>query len=289
MSIKQLLTRSLRLHPRLRLRCPLVAVAVPFGGRSNLTLIPAVWPFSNYPHLRHFTIQSDNTVNVRCPECGVDSNLSSIDHSSPSSQSICQGCASFLPLTVAGSHFSLFGLPKSYRLDPRALRLQYHRWQQLVHPDLMAARQNSSLPQTNRSDLHQISQAELASQWSILVNQARATLEDDVKRAAYMLELDGRLSMPDESGDNSVDPNLLMTLMESHEQLEEAETEVEVNEIRRVNKEMMRETILELEQIWDSDSQLHIEKLERARALAIKLRYLETIDNNCREWRSPIT
>ncbi|EGG01103.1 uncharacterized protein MELLADRAFT_111286 [Melampsora larici-populina 98AG31] len=287
MTIKQLLTCRPRLHPRLRLRCSFIAVLAPFETRPNLKPIPPAWPLATHSHLRHFTNQPNITVDVRCPECGANPEPSSIDRST--SKSICHRCDSFLPLTVAGSHFSLFGLPKGYRIDRSALRLQYHRWQQLVHPDLIAGRQNTTLAQTDRSGLNRISQAELASQWSILVNQARATLEDDVKRAAYMLELDGRLSMPDESGNNSVDPNLLMTLMEAHEQLEEAETEVEVMEIRRANKEMIQETVLELEQLWNPDSQLDIDTLERARALAIKLRYLETIDNNCREWRPPIT
>lgn len=289
MTLKQLFSCSPRLHPRLRLRCSLVALAVPFGTRPILKPIPPAWPLSTYPHLRHFTNQPNIPVEVRCPGCGANPEPSSIDHSSSTSKATCHRCDSFLPLTVAGSHFSLFSLPIAYRLDRRALRLQYHRWQQLVHPDLIAGRRNTTLAQTSRSDHNQISQAELASQWSILVNQARATLEDDVKRAAYMLQLDGRLSMPDESGDNSVDPNLLMTLMEAHEQLEEAETEAEVTEVRRSNKEMMQETVAELEQLWDSNSQLDIKKLERARALAIKLRYLETIDDNCREWRPPIT
>ncbi|EGG04054.1 uncharacterized protein MELLADRAFT_108644 [Melampsora larici-populina 98AG31] len=325
MTIKQLLSCIPRLHPRLRLRSSLIAVPlpVPFESRPNLQPIPPIWPISTYPHLRHIT----NQPNIRCPECGANSEPSSTDQSSSTSKSICHRCESFLPLTVAGSHFSLFGLPKTYRLDRPALRLKYHQWQQLVHPDLIAGRQNTTPPPLDRSDLNRISQAELASQWSILVNQARATLEDDVKRAAYMvstffcsserlipriltsllralkLELDGRLSMPDESGDKSVDPNLLMTLMESHEQLEEAKTEVEVIELQNANKqfipsklimgnpgvlEIIQETVLKLEQLWNSDRQLDIQTLERARALAIKLRYLETIDHNCREWRPPI-
>ncbi|KAG0151060.1 hypothetical protein CROQUDRAFT_651577 [Cronartium quercuum f. sp. fusiforme G11] len=197
-------------------------------------------PHRDLHHRQHRLLTSSSiAVDNRCPTCLCVSKPSFLRDQSPTASAICHNCASFLPFTAAGSHFSLFGLPKAYRLDRATLRKQYHRWQQVVHPDLALGRQNqtdrqkSGLPKQNQ-DL----QASLGAQWSIAVNRARTTLESDVKRAAYMLDLDGRLTMPDEGGDGSFDPEFLMTLMETHEQLEDAKSEREVEEIRVINSGM---------------------------------------------------
>lgn len=47
----------------------------------------------------------------------------------------------------------------------------------------------------------------------------------------------------------------------------------------------MQETITRLEEMWLPDRQLEREQLEQARSLAVKLRYLDTIDVICRDWR----
>lgn len=132
---------------------------------------------------RSSTHRSSTVAEIRCPACLTHQTSHPGPPSSPLSLATCSACDSFLPVNTSSSHFAHFGLPQAYRLDRSALRRQYLRWQQSVHPDLSAGRQTAQ----SSSSLNSKIQHELASQWSITINRARAILEDDVKRAAYMV------------------------------------------------------------------------------------------------------
>jgi molecular chaperone HscB len=75
------------------------------------------------------------------------------------------------------SHFELFGLQPSFRLDPQALEQSYRELQGLVHPDRFAqagdAERRASMQMTTR------------------VNEAYRTLKNPVHRAKHLLELQG--------------------------------------------------------------------------------------------------
>ena len=74
-------------------------------------------------------------------------------------------------------HFSLFNLPRTFRLDASLLDQRYREIQAQVHPDKFAhagaAEQRLSL------------------QWAMRVNEAYQTLKRPLLRAQYLLKLAG--------------------------------------------------------------------------------------------------
>ena len=75
------------------------------------------------------------------------------------------------------NHFDLLGLPVRYRVDPEALDAAYRKLQAAVHPDRFASASDGD--------------KRLAMQASARVNEAYRALKDPVRRAQYMLTLNG--------------------------------------------------------------------------------------------------
>lgn len=80
-------------------------------------------------------------------------------------------------MDITADFFTLFNLPKRFRLDGAALDTRYRDVQAEVHPDRFA----------------QSSEAErrLSMQWATRANEAYQTLKKPLARARYLLELAG--------------------------------------------------------------------------------------------------
>ena len=100
-------------------------------------------------------------------------------------------------------YFDLFQLPLSFRLDQSALAKRYHALQKVAHPDRYAG--------ASATDQR------LALQQSIQINEAYNTLRDPLRRAIYMLELQG-IAMDAESS-TLQDTAFLMQQIELRESL----------------------------------------------------------------------
>jgi molecular chaperone HscB len=80
-------------------------------------------------------------------------------------------------VTSTAHHFQLFGLPLGYALDPELLQRRYRELQRTVHPDRFA----------NQGSAERL----LAVREAARINEAYQTLRDPVRRARYLLELQG--------------------------------------------------------------------------------------------------
>lgn len=69
-----------------------------------------------------------------------------------------------------------------------------------------------------------------------------------------------------------------MEVLELREQIEEAETEVEVEEMRTDNEERLAKSVRVLEEAFARDD------LEAARREAVRLRYWVNVGDTLREW-----
>lgn len=80
-------------------------------------------------------------------------------------------------MDITADFFTLFDLPKCFRLDVGALDMRYRDLQAEVHPDRFA----------------QSTEAErrLSIQWATRANEAYQTLKNPLQRARYLLELAG--------------------------------------------------------------------------------------------------
>ena len=104
------------------------------------------------------------------------------------------------------THFELFGLPQTYRLDRDRLDAAYRELQAAVHPDRFAAR-----PEADQR---------VAMQWATQVNEAYQTLRHPVNRGVYLLKLQGIDAL--DANNTRMSPAFLMQQMEWREAIDDA-------------------------------------------------------------------
>ncbi|WP_025135999.1 Fe-S protein assembly co-chaperone HscB [Achromobacter sp. DH1f] len=103
-------------------------------------------------------------------------------------------------------HFSLFGLPARFDLDPQALETAWRTVAAQVHPDRFA----TASPAERR----------VAMQWAARANEAYRLLRDPLLRARYLCEQAG-VDLQTESN-TSMDTAFLMQQMTWREMLDDA-------------------------------------------------------------------
>lgn len=110
---------------------------------------------------------------------------------------------------LTSNFFELFDLPVSYDVDLNKIQQQYMDLQMQVHPDKFA----------NGSD----QEKRLSMQQTSWLNEAQATLKDDVLRATYLLKLkDLDINLENET---TVDMDFLVQQLEMRERLEKIKEE----------------------------------------------------------------
>ncbi|KAJ2828604.1 molecular chaperone [Coemansia furcata] len=172
-------------------------------------------------------------------------------------------CRAIQPVGKGITYFDLFsddGKPL-FDVDTSNLRRQFLKLQQMVHPDSFS----------QKEDLER-KLAEAQSSW---INHAYATLKDPLPRARYLLKLKGsEISEKDQIAD----PELLMEIMESREEIEIAKSENQVADIRLRNEQKVADVVGCLSQAFASGD------LVRARDLTHHLQYLRRISQTVHNW-----
>ncbi|WPG98874.1 Hypothetical protein R9X50_00167300 [Acrodontium crateriforme] len=143
--------------------------------------------------------------------------------------------------------------------DLKQLRKEFLQLQAKAHPDLVPANQKQ--------------QAEAL---SARINEAYKTLQDPLRRAQYLLSLNG-IDIEDESAKLS-DNSLLMEVMEAREAVEEVEKEEDLVSIRAENNDRIAESVRTLEETFANGD------LEQAAQEAIRLRYWMNIEESIHGW-----
>jgi molecular chaperone HscB len=127
---------------------------------------------------------------------------------------LCGSCGAPQPLDpAAGSdHFAVLSVERRHELDLSALEARYKDLSRKLHPDRFARAD----PRARRASL----------QRTVQLNEAWRALKDPVKRAEYLLELEGVKLATDDGGARSggvaASPALLMEILELREELGEA-------------------------------------------------------------------
>ncbi|KAK0718716.1 hypothetical protein B0T21DRAFT_373928 [Apiosordaria backusii] len=154
-----------------------------------------------------------------------------------------------------------------FHIPLRTLRLEFLKLQALSHPDFS----HSSSSATDKL---------AATTNSAIINTAYKTLSNPLLRAQYLLhELYGVDLAGDEAGAHiEPDPELLMTVLESREIIEEADTEQDLEELREENEKRIKEAEEGLEEAFEE------EDVERAKEEAVKLRYWMNIREGVDNW-----
>jgi len=134
-----------------------------------------------------------------------------------------RGASVHAPMTSPFSnHFEVFGLPPAFAVDPAVLERAYRALQAEVHPDRHAQGGDAA----RRASM----------QWATRLNEAYVTLRDPLKRARYLLELEG--VAVNAEGTAVMPADFLMQQMELREALEEAVAARDAGTLERLEKDV---------------------------------------------------
>ncbi|WP_135078650.1 Fe-S protein assembly co-chaperone HscB [Terasakiella sp. SH-1] len=161
-------------------------------------------------------------------------------------------------------HFSRLGLHKDYGIDVDGLERTYFELQRHLHPDRFA---NKTAQEKN-----------LSQQQAVSLNEAFEVLKDPLKRADYLLQVLGTDGI---SHDHTVnDPILLMEAMETREALMEATDVAVVNKLSDRARRDVRECVKAIAAAFETT------KLDEARKLALRLKYLTKLLEETRQHKA---
>lgn len=209
------------------------------------------------------------------------------------------------------SYFKLFptvfpnnGPPKdAFKVNQRKLRKEYLKLQADSHPDILIG--SNQLNNEQKEQLQQEAHAkqeaepsnltadEVIAENSKVLNRAYATLKSPLTRSQHYLALQGIDVTNDDSAGNeaetsnannlfkkiaSSDQELLLMILDIHEQLESCGDYEELKQLKKENDERIEQSENLLDELYKSNN------LERATVETIKLNYWFNIKNAIKEW-----
>jgi molecular chaperone HscB len=175
----------------------------------------------------------------------------------------CPTCEAIQPPGQA-DRFARFGQPVAFDIDEAAVEAAYFDLQRKLHPDRFATRSPR--------------EKALSQSQAVAVNEAYETLRDPMRRAAYLLALNGRTA--DVDRDATIDdPELLMESMEAREALAEAETPDDAQSIARDTAAKIEDCKAALSRAFSAGD------LDEAGKLTTRLKYLGKLAGEARARR----
>ncbi|KAI9746076.1 MAG: hypothetical protein M1818_000757 [Claussenomyces sp. TS43310] len=178
------------------------------------------------------------------------------------------------PLKAAGSppktHYDFFpqtlpsGPPPTgqFVIDPRQLRKEFLQLQAVAHPDR-----------------HPPESKFRAEGTSARINEAYKVLQNPLLRAQYLLSLRGVDVAEDETA-KVEEPELLMEVLETREEIEAAQEEGELEELRKLNDARITASEKVLDEAFCKDD------IGIAKGEAVRLRYWINIKDSLDNWES---
>ncbi|KAF1912218.1 Co-chaperone HscB, C-terminal oligomerization domain-containing protein [Ampelomyces quisqualis] len=147
-----------------------------------------------------------------------------------------------------------------FTIDLSALKREFLQLQARAHPDMH--------PQADKKRAEAL---------SARINEAYKTLQNPLLRAQYLLSLRGIQVAEDETA-KVEDADLLMEVLEAREEIEEAESEEDLVDMKSVNDERIRASEEVLERAFQQDD------IEGAKGEAVRLRYWINIKESIDGW-----
>ena len=160
------------------------------------------------------------------------------------------------------NHFELFGLTPAYALDIDKLDSAYRDIQARIHPDKFA----------HAGDAERRASMQMTTQ----VNEAYRTLKSPVRRAVYLLELNG-IDVAFET-DTAMPKDFLLQQMEFREKLEEAKSASDLDGIEESLSEHKKSIEKQIAEQIDSRKNFH-----DAKPLVRKLMFFDRLAEEVNE------
>ena len=183
-----------------------------------------------------------------------------------------RGFAARPAVVLTTDHFAALGLPRTFEVDPSALRADYLRLMAEHHPDR----------HTLASDADQADSADR----SAALTRAFSVVSAPHRRAVHLLELLGAPLMEETNGTALLGREFLSEVMDARFDVEDSDTTVErLKELRVENSQAMEAMHAELRAAFarvaasGRGSEDGTAALEAAKELTAKLGYLKKIDD----------
>jgi len=146
----------------------------------------------------------------------------------------CQSCGALQPPELGADHFQVLGLPRRFDIDTKAAEGRFRVLSREIHPDRFA----TADPRARKFSL----------QRTVQLNEAWKTLKDPIRRAEYLLSLEGwqvgaesGASRPGDGGTRErvpVPPALLGEVLELREELAEARAEQDDARVQKLARDV---------------------------------------------------
>ena len=171
---------------------------------------------------------------------------------------------------LSQDYFSLFGFEPMMAIDVSLLQQRFQKLQNEYHPDKYSAASEQ--------------QSRQAMQISSLLNEAFQTLKDPIKRAIYLLQLNG-IDLNTET-DTRMDTAFLMEQMELREQMENIpQSEEGLDQIDQLSDQVKQQ----LKQMMNEvDEQIQASNWQQARDLLRKVQFMSKIQQECKQIQEKI-
>jgi molecular chaperone HscB len=147
-----------------------------------------------------------------------------------------------------------------FHIDARELRKEFLQLQAVAHPDRHPAALKTRAEAT-----------------SARINEAYKALLNPLLRAQYLLSLRGIDVAEDETA-KVEDPELLMEVLDTREEIENAQEEAELEELKSVNNERIEESEKVLDTAFREDN------MDIAKGEAVRMRYWVNIKESLDNW-----
>ena len=125
-------------------------------------------------------------------------------------------------MDLTADYFSLFQLPRSFKIDATELDARYRNVQAEVHPDRFAAAGEA--------------EKRLSMQWATQANEAYRTLKKPLERAKYLLHLAGHDVQADKN--TAMPAEFLMEQMEWREAVADARAGGDHHELEQLHERL---------------------------------------------------
>lgn len=156
-----------------------------------------------------------------------------------------------------------------WNFDQRQLRKEYRNLQAQHHPDMLGGNMSQEVASSGGS-------------YSSLLNKAYHTLKNPLPRSQYMLKVLNNLDLTEERLSQNImqsDPSILMQVLDTHEQLEEVQSEEDVKKIDVENRGRIRGIDSQLQECYETKD------YNRAARLTVELKYWVNLANAIKEWQ----
>lgn len=172
------------------------------------------------------------------------------------------GCGVIQPPSREINYFELMDIETNFEVDAKQLHNKFRRLQSFLHPDKFTLKSKQ--------------EKEFSEEQSSLVNKAFNTLQKPLSRGLYMLKLHG-FSI---EGENHMDSEFLMDMMELNESVEDANTLKALKTIVQANAIIMSDIFQQLSAAFEE------RQFESAKMLLKKAKYYASVDEKIKEKQS---